>query len=233
MKLVAVSVIACLLGSVFHVAAQPLQAPHSITAIAFDHFGGMAVAFGVSNEDPCGNIYEVVVDTFIIVNDENGQKIAEIPTGCSVGAVDFSSDDAFVYYSSYSGHSGVWDLSAENYETRSYTGGSPILGVHWSEQEAYIEFAPGFLRVWGTPVSQELFFLARDLHTNHFVDAQIDTLGERIVSAGDDGLAKVWDALDAEIIATFDEHASPITVVAWGDSNAKVASGDLSGVISV
>jgi WD40 repeat protein len=70
-------------------------------------------------------------------------------------------------------------------------------------------------------------------HTGSVYSANWDPEGLRILSSGEDGTARVWDAVSGEILLVLEGHTGAVTTAIWDDEGRYIATAGEDGKVRV
>jgi WD40 repeat protein len=86
----------------------------------------------------------------------------------------------------------------------------------------------GFIRLWN-------LWLEPDLagHTGAVLDARRSPDGTRMVTAGADGTARVWDAITGEPLLVFSEHGQTLHCASWSPSGDRIVTSGADGTARI
>jgi len=82
-------------------------------------------------------------------------------------------------------------------------------------------------------VSQANWRLALGGHDGAVLSAAFSPDGSRIVTAGTDGTARIWDAASAKEIAVLRGHNSPVTSAAFSPDGSRIATASWDGTVRI
>nr|XP_033797593.1 periodic tryptophan protein 2 homolog [Geotrypetes seraphini] len=88
---------------------------------------------------------------------------------------------------------------------------------------------PGLLLVWEW--QSESYVLKQQGHFNNMMSLAYSPDGQHLVTGGDDGKVKVWNASNGFCFVTFTEHTSSITAVTFTSNGFVVVSASLDGTV--
>ncbi|XP_030059627.1 periodic tryptophan protein 2 homolog [Microcaecilia unicolor] len=88
---------------------------------------------------------------------------------------------------------------------------------------------PGLLLVWEW--QSESYVLKQQGHFNNMASLAYSPDGQHLVTGGDDGKVKVWNASSGFCFVTFTEHTSSVTAVTFTSSGFVVVSASLDGTV--
>lgn len=142
----------------------------------------------------------------IMLWDKNtGFKLSHVSTGSRANSVEFSPDGKWLVATSESSGLKLWNLN--NPEKPLFSGANLLLGpnesnfkcAHFSPNSIALRLltcgADGVVRVWEPDKEDQLkWFEAGTLrgHQNSVLEAAFDASGEKLVSASQDGTARIW-----------------------------------------
>jgi WD40 repeat protein/class 3 adenylate cyclase len=102
--------------------------------------------------------------------------------------------------------------------------------VAWSAQGHQLVTGGGSqVTVWQLP-PDELELLG---HTGDVLDARWSPDGTRIVTAGEDGTARIWDATTGEPLLAFADHEGAVYSAAWSPSGERVVTTGTDGTARI
>jgi WD40 repeat protein len=105
-----------------------------------------------------------------------------------------------------------------------------LQSVFWSPDGAWLGTSGGaFIRLWTLP-QLELQLVG---HSGDVLDARWSPDGTRIVTAGDDGTARVWNTTTGEPLLVFSKHGQTLHCASWSPSGDRVVTTGADGTARI
>lgn len=155
--------------------------------------------------------------------------------GSAIEAMDVSADSRFLATGDRDGLSHLWDLDAAEVIDQLGTRSAPVVMVRFLRGESRLAVLDrsGMYKVWQVERPPEI-------RTFHAHDGAVRGLaclpgpsGEAIVSVGDDGMARIWDAETGARLAERDAGHHQISASAVAADGSLLATGGSTGTVAL
>jgi Tol biopolymer transport system component len=166
-------------------------------------------------------------DSVIRLHDQIAGKEAgglRLPTNNSIRALAWSPDGKSLAFTGVPCGLNIWDLRATHATPWHNLTNATSLAVAWSPDGLTLAVAAGTrIKLVETRSGQLRREFAAHSETVRSLAWSPDS--KRLASAGDDSLAKIWDASTGREVAALTGHAAPVYSVAWNREGDRVLTG--------
>ncbi|MFO0809333.1 MAG: serine/threonine-protein kinase, partial [Gemmataceae bacterium] len=160
-----------------------------------------------------------------------GDSTLPLEQGGTVAFLEFSADGKKLLTGGFNGNAFLWDVASGQRLVTFPVGVALARGHILPGDRVVLATRAGGIRFWdgktGTPHQPVL------VHNGKLTDLAVDATGRLIVSASDDGIARLWDAAQMVAVGLPMKHASAINTVAFSPDGDRIATGCADGTTQV
>jgi WD40 repeat protein/tRNA A-37 threonylcarbamoyl transferase component Bud32 len=148
----------------------------------------------------------------------------------AVSDISFNRSGSHIASAGWDGTVRIWDAASFQENRVVYRGGE-VNGVSIVPNSSIILIANGDGTVVKWDVLKQREALSFEAHKSKATCVAINDQGTRIVSGGADRIARIWNAVDGELLFELRGHEGDISSVAFGLNGTRVVSGSDDGTV--
>jgi WD40 repeat protein/serine/threonine protein kinase len=164
-----------------------------------------------------------------------GQQVITLLDSSPITSVEFSDDGTYLGTTARDGTAALWDMK---------TGRQTFRVAGQSTRFRFSAFSPDgtkmamgsesdITRVWDLTLSGSAELFAIEAHEGEVFDVVYNSEGTRIVSSGEDGTVKIWDAATGKLTSNFPGRSDGMHYPTFSNDGQRLAAADNLGDVTI
>jgi WD40 repeat protein/class 3 adenylate cyclase len=176
--------------------------------------------FATAGEDGTVRMWDAHTGTEVLALAGHHEEVRDVA---------WSPDGKWIATASADGTARAWNAGTGTLLSTLYGLTRDVQTVAWSPQGGRLATSGGeFVRLWDMRLDLQLVG-----HEGHVVDASRSPDGTRIVTAGVDGTARVWNAYSGEMLLVFSQHEGQVRSASWSPAGDRIVTSGSDGTARV